>query len=350
MMKPIHLRFDPQILKYKGIVGTGGIGSGKFFVLNGNNTLGREESRGGHFMDVRDYCKQHIILYYVLKLMGPSFSVLPVGRIGDDDTGRLLYDELTTDGFNMKLIDKVPGKGTLFSFCFFYPDGSGGNLTTDDSASSQVDPDFIGKAIPDIQRLEKEGIILAAPEVPLEARKKLLELGKQYGLFCTASFTTGEIKQAMDEDFLKYTDLICVNMDEAAEVAGMRLEKRGSEVIVKSCIEKLRSYNISILAAITDGSQGSWFWDGHRLNRFPAIKTRSVSTAGAGDAFFSGLLCGIAIGLHLFEAQQLATLVAGVSVTSPHTINKDIDRYSLKKFMKNSDTLFSGSVIRLLEG
>jgi len=249
----------------------------------------------------------------------------------------------------MKWIEKVPEVSTLFSFCFFYPDGSGGNLTTDDSASTLVDAAYIEKAIADIRQLGSEGIIMAAPEVPLEARKRLLELGKRHGLFCSASFTTGEMKQAVESGILKYVDLLSVNLDEAAEAAGIQTEKTGAEIIVRSSIEKLKSHNSCIRAAITSGKQGSWCWDGHRLNRFPAVITTAVSTAGAGDAFISGLLCGLALGLHLFEAQQLASLIAGLSVTSPHTINKEIDRRSLNTFLHSSGITFSESVIKLLE-
>ena len=348
-MKPEHLKFDPHKLRYTGIIGTGGIGSGKFFALNGNHTLGREESRSGHFMYVRDYCKQHIILHYILTLLGPSFTVLPIGRLGDDDIGNILFEEMKRDGFNMKWIGKVPGVSTLFSFCFFYPDGSGGNLTTDDSASTLVDAGYIEKAAADIEQLGSEGIIMAAPEVPLDSRKKLLELGKRHGSFCSASFTTGEMHQAMESGILKYVDLISVNVDEAAEAAGIQPEKTGAEIIVRSSIEKLKSYNTDIRAAITSGKEGSWCWDGNRLNKFPAVKTTAVSTAGAGDAFFSGLLCGLALGLHLFDAQQLASLIAGLSVTSPHTINKEIDRRSLNTFLHSSGITFSESVIKLLE-
>ena len=52
-------------LRYRALIGVGGIGSGTFFALQGNETLGREESRLGRFLDRRDYCKLHIIAHYV---------------------------------------------------------------------------------------------------------------------------------------------------------------------------------------------------------------------------------------------------------------------------------------------
>jgi sugar/nucleoside kinase (ribokinase family) len=345
-METSHLKFSVEKMRYKGIVGTGGIGSGRFFIMNGNHTLGREESREGHFLDKRDYCKQHIILHYLIKLLGPSFSVIPVGRLGDDDTGRLLYEEMKNDGFNMKYIEIVPGVSTLFSFCFFYPDGSGGNLTTDDSASAGVNSEFIEKASGEIRNLGSKGIVLAAPEVPLEGRKKLLELGKEYGAFCSASFTSGEIKKALDEKIMSNVDLLSINLDEAAAL--ILPAENDNDKVVKSAVRQLEKSNRNILVAVTGGINGSWCWDGRELHRFPAVRTTAAGTAGAGDAFFSGLLIAITLGLPISEAQQFATLLAGLSVTSPDTINKDADRITLRAFLETSGMRFCESVHELL--
>jgi len=344
-----ELKFDPHGLRYTGIVGTGGIGYGKFFMLNGDHTLGREESRSGHFLDVTDYCKQHIILHYIKILLGTSFSVIPVGKLGDDDIGQILFSEMSETGFVMNRVEKVPHGSTLFSFCFSYPDGSGGNLTTDNSASAQVDKDFIEKAGTELEKLGTKGIVMAAPEVPLCARQKLLKMGKQHGLFCTASFTTQEINNVLDVGIMTNVDLIAINIDEASAFAESLVNKTDTASIVQSAIRKLQILNENIMVSITAGKQGSWCWDGLHLNSFPAVKTEVISTAGAGDAFFSGILCGLALGLHLFDAQQLASLVAGLAVTSPHTIHKGVDRYSLYKFLHTSDLTFSEIVIKLLE-
>jgi ribokinase len=343
------LNYDPGCLNYQGIIGTGGIGSGKFFVLNGNSTLGREESRSGHFLNVTDYCKQHIILHYIKALLGQSFEVIPVGCVGDDDMGRILYNEMAETGFDMDLVEKLPGISTLFSFCFYYPDGSGGNLTTDNSASARVDQAYIEKAIPKAEKFGSKGIVLAVPEVPLGARHKLLETGKNNGLFCSASFTSEEIVTALKEGMMRNTDLIAINFDEASAMTGKRMDRTDIKSVIRSAIQILFENNNDILVSVTAGKEGSWTWDGKVLNFLPAIKTHAVSTAGAGDAFFSGILTGHAIGFHLFEAQHLATLIAGLSVTSPDTIHKGIDRCSLYRFMCTSGIKFSDAINRLLE-
>jgi ribokinase len=349
MMNRKKLNYKPDELKYSGIIGTGGIGTGKFFRLNGNHTLGREESRSGHFLDVRDYCKQHIILHYVKTLLGPSFPVIPVGQVGDDEIGNQLMKEMQETGFEMDHILKTAGLSTLFSFCFSYPDGSGGNLTTDNSASANVDTALIEKVRDTLKVHGSKGIIMAAPEVPLEARYKLIETGKQFGLYCTASFTTGEMPEAIGTGIMKHLDLLAINMDEASSIVRDQSPETDKISRARQAIQILHKENRNLKVSITMGKEGSCCHDGAALNYCPAILTKPVSTAGAGDAFFSGLLCGVALGLHLFEAQQLATLVAGLSVQSPDTIHHGIDRASLFRFYSLTQPAFSDKIIKLIK-
>lgn len=347
-MKARALNFNPRNLRYTGLIGTGGIGSGKIFKLQGNHTLGREESRNGHFLDVKDYCKQHIILHYVQVLVSPGVSVMPLGKVGDDEIGIELLKEMKQIGMDTTRVEKVTGNSTLFSFCFQYPDGSGGNLTTEYSASSKVDTSFIDKVGIVLKEFGNKGMVVAAPEVPLLARKRLLQLGKEEKLFCSSAFTTGEIKDGLDAGMLSNLDLIALNLDEASAFARIAVEKADLESLVSSAIHELQSYNSNIQVCVTAGNQGSWCWDGQLLNRFPAIHADAINTAGAGDAFFSGILCGLALDLHLFDAQQLASLLAGLSVTSPHTIHWGIERNSIQQFMLASDQDFSDVIKSLL--
>jgi sugar/nucleoside kinase (ribokinase family) len=252
-------------------------------------------------------------------------------------------------GFNLQYVQRAANASTLFSFCFYYPDGGGGNLTTDNSASAQVDAACINQALHAIEILGSAGIIMAAPEVPLNARYSLIELGKQHQLFCTGSFTSEEIVQAYNSGIIEHMDLLAINMDEAAALSGLDLEQTDPSFIVLEAIKRLQQKNKNILVSITGGKSGSWCWDSTSINHFMATDSKVKSTAGAGDAFFSGLLCGIATGLSFFEAQQLATLVAGLSVASPHTINKEICRQSLYDLIESSTYKLSPKILSLFK-
>jgi len=329
------LRVDPNRRRYRALIGTGGIGSGLFFALNGNHTLGREESRSGRFLDRMDYCKLHIVAHYVHTLMGADFITLPIGKVGDDEPGRRLLDQMAEAGLDLRYVHTLLKEQTLYSICLVYPDGSGGNLTVDDSACARVDPTFIREAEADFDRFAGQGIALAMPEVPLAARTELLRLGTQYRFLRAASFTSGEMAQVRDSDMLTHVDLMAINIDEAAILADVESGQE-PETVVEGVLELLRRIQPSMMVSITAGMHGSWTWDGGMLAHIPAHRVEAVGTAGAGDAHLSGILAGLAAGLSLGEAHELGALTAALSVTSPHTINVDIDRQSLKAF---ADTL-----------
>lgn len=311
--------------KFSAMIGVGGIGAGVFFAIRGNATLGREESRGGRFLDRRDYCKLHIIAHYVKVLSRSDFEVIPIGKVGDDDVGHKLLREMSEIGLDLRYVEVSPGDSTLFSFCFVYPDGTGGNLTTDDSASSKVDPDFVFRATPEFRRLGPRGIALAAPEVPMDARRALLKLATEHGLFRAASFTSEEIASTVGSGLLRKVDLLAVNRAEASVLAGLP-EDSEMQRIVQLAVDRAVSANPEIAITITGGCKGSWSWDGTNIIHVPALNVEPVSTAGAGDAHLAGVLVGLAEGMGLAEAHKLGAVVAGLSVTSPHTINKNVTR------------------------
>ncbi len=334
----------------RAMLGVGGIGSGAFFLMNGDHTLGREESRSGHFIDRRDYCKLHIISHYVKVLLGEGITVLPIGKIGDDEAGQRLRKEMGIAGLDLRYIQTIAGTPTLYSFCFLYPDGSGGNLTTDDSACDLVGEEDISRAEADFALYRSSGIALAAPEVSMVARQKLLRMGTKYNFWRVAVFTSAEIVPAIENGLLAETDLLAMNRDEAAAVAGMQSwsEEERPQSIVDAALVRLRSINPKLQVTITAGGMGSWSWDGKNVTHMPAFPTDLVSSAGAGDAFLAGVISGETAGLNLQEAQELGMLVAAHAVTSPHTIDLQINRKSLGSFATKANLVLSGRVGQFL--
>jgi len=345
-MPPLNV--DLGHSRYRAMVGVGGIGTGIFFAVSGDRTLGREESRFGRFLDRRDYCKLHIISHYVRALLGPAFSAIPVGKVGSDDAGARLLEEMRQAGLDTRYVQVCPGRPTLSAICIVYPDGSGGNLTTEDSACSHVDRADVERAEPEFARFQGQGIALAAPEVPLPARHAALELGRRYGFLRVASFNSEEIVRALDDGWLAMVDLLAINLDEAAAVAGAAAEGKAPDAVARAAVERLSSLNPRLLVSITAGAHGSWSWDGENWAYVPALPAPVASTAGAGDAHLAGILAGLVAGLPLAEAQELGALVAALSVTSPHTIHKGIERDSLRTFADEVGVRLSPGVVALL--
>jgi ribokinase len=242
-----------------------------------------------------------------------------------------LIKEMGSAGLDLRHVQIIPGMQTLYSFCYLYPDGSGGNLTIDNSACNLVGAEEVSRAETDFNAFQSHGIALAAPEVSLAARQKLLQMATQYSFWRVAAFTSAEIEPAIEMGLLAETDLLVMNRDEAAAVARIRSTASDGDLqpIVEAALARLIAINPAQQLTITGGRWGSWSWDGKNVQHLPAFPTELVSTAGAGDAFLAGVIAGRTAGMNLPEAQELGMLVAAHSVSSPHTIDPQVNRKSL---------------------
>lgn len=347
-MNNTSLNIPHENRRFKAMIGTGGIGAGSLFLLSGNHTLGREESRGGKYLDARDYCKLHIIAHNVKVFLGSDFPIFPIGKIGDDDVGRSIYREMEQAGLDMQYVRYSVNDRTLFGFCFLYPDGTGGNLTTEESACTKVDPSFIETATPVFSKYAGNFISLSTPEVPLAARNKLLELTREYKGFSVASFTSGEMAEAEDKGMLGLVDLLAMNLDEASALTLVDAERTKPQAIIEKTINEMKKINPSAILSITFGKQGSWSWDGKNLSHVPIFPVEVKSSAGAGDAHIAGIIAGLSAGLTLQQAQILGSLAGAFSVTSQHTIHPEMNRKNLRQLALRSHNEIEPFLLKLL--
>ncbi len=324
------------------VVGTGGIGTGVIYRLEGNATLGREESRPAERMPGRDFCKLHIILHYVARLLpqlGVSARVCPVGAVGDDAEGRALRKLMRAEGMDLGLVRTVKGGRTLFSVCFQYPGGEGGNLTEKRGASRLVSAREVSRAEARLRCAGERGIVLAAPEVPLAARHRLLAIGRRHGAFNAASFVADEMSE-LKPAHLRRLDLLSVNREEAAALAGISA-RRGPLRIARRCLGKMSDAGARARLVMTCGRDGAFAGEGGKIEMLPALRVKAASTAGAGDAFLSGVIVGRAMGLPFTAGNgascaALGRVLAAMSVTSPDTIHFGVNARSLRAFARSS--------------
>jgi sugar/nucleoside kinase (ribokinase family) len=342
----------------------GGIGAGIFFALEGSHDLGRNESRPGRLLDVRDYCKLHIVAHYPTVLLGARpegapFLVLPVGKVGIDETGLRLRAEMSQAGMDTRFVDAVPGLPTLLSVCFQYPDGSGGNITTVDSAASHLTTKDVDRALP---WLDAGTIALAAPEVPLAIRLHLLRRATERGAFRAASLTSAEVADARRGGLFGLVDLLALNQDEASALVGSPFPGESEAPFLARCAE---AAGASVRLVVTAGARGAFAYDGTAWAHAPALAVPVASTAGAGDALLGGVLAGLAAGLPfvshgprraslaerpLASAFDLGVLLAAFKVTSPHTIPPGLTPAVLSGFAAGHGLVLSGGLRPLLAG
>jgi sugar/nucleoside kinase (ribokinase family) len=344
------LRIDDDS-PFKQLIGVGGLGTGVFFALDGDHTLGRNESRLGSLLDVRDFCKLHIVSHYVAKLLAPDqgqFAVRPIGKIGDDSAGGFVLSEMRRVGMDTSFVKAVSGKPTLFSVCFQYPDGTGGNITTSNSAAATLSEEDIDEAWSLVHSVGPKAIALLVPEVPLISRNRFLRLAKQAGAFCASSFAFGEIAEARRLGMFGNLDLLALNEEEAAEFAGESQVGGSSQTFVQrlACLVTARYPQLKVVISV--GKDGAYCVDSSGWSYSPAPKMDVVSTAGAGDCLLGGILAALASGiplrstrgkdqerLRLASALDLGVLLASYKVSSPHTIHPDASLDNLVRFARD---------------
>ncbi|HXK12453.1 MAG TPA: PfkB family carbohydrate kinase [Vicinamibacteria bacterium] len=348
--------------RYRRLVGVGGIGAGIFFVLEGTHELGRNESRPGRLLDVRDYCKLHIVAHYPAVLLGARpegspFLVLPVGKVGIDEVGLRLRAEMSQAGMDTRFVDTLPGRPTLLSVCFQYPDGSGGNITTIDSAAALLAAKDVDRALAWVDR---ETLALAVPEVPLAARLHLLRRATERGAFRAASLTSAEVAEARQAGLLELVDLLALNEDEAAAIAGVPFPAGAETSFLRRCAE---ATGAGVRLIVTAGARGAFAFDGESWTQARALPVPVVNTAGAGDALLGGVLTGLAAGLPFLDhgsrragladrpltsAFDLGILLAAFKVTSPHTIPPGLSPAVLAAFVREHGLTLGAGLRRLL--
>ncbi len=363
-MAPLASRAAQAALQFDTLVGVGGIGSGVFLALEGNHLLGRNESRPARSLPARDYCKLHIVSHYLSVLLGsrPSrqpFHLVAVGVVGSDQLGMRLLAEMEAVGIDARLVDVVDSRPTLTSVCFTYPDGSGGNISPIDSAAALLTPEAIDRAESYLLAAGRRGIALALPEVPLDARHHLLNLGTRTGAFRVASFTSSEITSDLAAQMLSLVDLVLMNEDEVAAFTGQPADGAETALTLQACSDGLSQIQPKATIVVSAGQSGAFAFREGVWDHAPAPAVMVSNTAGAGDALLAGVLAayivgapfsvrrvpptgGVAKDLPIESAVDFGVILASYSVMSPHSIHPDVSFGSVAAFVDSIGRRYQG--------
>jgi len=343
-------QLEAQLRDCRLVIGVGGIGTGICFELQDNHDLGRNESRAGYLVDARDYCKLHIIMHYLATLLRSELPeravhLVPVGKVGSDAAGTQLLFEMETNGLDVEHIETVADAPTLFSVCFQYPDGSGGNITASNSAASKVTSEDVDRTRRLFEENRSRTLALAVPEVPVNVREHLIRVATEYGAFRVGAFTASELHALQNSDWLSLFDLIALNEEEASALAEDEFNPLAPDRFLERCSSTVRCSDKQTLIVITAGKHGAFGFDGERWTHSPAVSANVLSTAGAGDALLAGTLAALMMGApftneerfkEVNSALDFGCLFASYSTTSKHTIHPNAGLHDVHAFARAS--------------
>jgi len=160
----------------------------------------------------------------------------------------------------------------------------------------------------DARFLYFEGYMLTNPvarETVRTMSRKAAAEGVTVALSASDGFVMDEAREPVLELLEGPVGLFFLNQDEARHLTGANDPQEATA----------RRSEWSAISALTLGGEGSLLIRGSERIRIPPVEVPVVDTSGAGDLYAAGLLAGLAGGLSLEQAGQLASRVAAQVVS-----------------------------------
>lgn len=224
-----------------------------------------------------------------------------IGKIGDDEAGKLFLESLTALNVVPFLIQvKTP---TAQAICLITPEGertmrsflgAGQEISVDD-----LNPRFFNG----VQLVHIEGYTLLKEALT----QRTMELGKAAGAKISFDLGSFEVVKKHKDDIVdlltRYVDVLFANRDEVYMLTQLGPEK-GCQVLADIC------ETVVVLL----GAEGCLVARGAEQVHIPAYTVEAIDTTGAGDLFASGFLHGYLKGRSLSDCGRYGVLTGAAAV------------------------------------
>lgn len=231
-----------------------------------------------------------------------------VGRVGADEFGRAMRDQLGQQGIDVSHLWDDPDRPT--GTAVILVDDAGENAIVGVAgANLGLTPDDVRAAAP---LIESSRILLAPCETMIETVTEAFRIGHAAG--CTCVFNPAPARELPDE-LLRVLDVIVPNESELRTLTGRPTDTLDE---VGAAADSLRGRGPRT-AIVTLGPRGALVIGPDGRHHLPVLPMTAVDTSGAGDAFCGALVTFLAEGDSIVEAARRANAVAAMSVTRPGT-------------------------------
>lgn len=137
------------------------------------------------------------------------------------------------------------------------------------------------------------------------------------------------------KEFLKQTEVLILNQDEAIQLAMSDTETKGKNIDlnnIKNLLPIIKKYGPRI-AVITCGKNGAWAYDGEKTHYSAIVEKRErVDTTGVGDAFGSSFVAGLELfNGDIAKAMRLGIFNTASAVAAPGAQNGLLSKKDLNK-------------------
>lgn len=225
-------------------------------------------------------------------------------ELGDDEYADQFIKEFKKNGIDVSLCRKTPGNNTNVHAIIWH--------ASDRTIFSYHEP---RKYNLDLQKLVSEGkkpkwiyytsLAYGFENFQEDFIKWLNESGENGGKGVGIAYNPGSIMFAnmpKVHEFLKYTDVLFVNLEEALKILG---KTEDDNLRIEQIHKQLHQYGVK-MSVITEGSKGASVYDGVRLVEKSAILVKEplVDKTGAGDTYAASFLSALNYGKSIETAME----------------------------------------------
>ena len=247
-------------------------------------------------------------------------KVSMIGRVGSDDFGQQILQNLRAESVNTDKVSKDSETGT--GIALITVDAQSQNTIVVSSGANMN----CGK--PEIGHLESllgsVDCLVLQNEVPYEVNLQAARLARENKIpvvWDPAPFVTGT------QELIKHVDFLTPNQNEAELLANCEITDEKS---IHNAFLKIKE-STDAVCLITMGEDGVYFLSGPAINQIPSFLVESVDSVAAGDAFTGGFAVALSEGETLRSAARfgcasgaLATTKLGAQSAMP--FRKEVDQ------------------------
>lgn len=226
-----------------------------------------------------------------------GFQTGIVTRVGKDDAGAAVMHDLGQANVQLGQVKIIPKATTAYSTLLTTTSGERSVLVYRGASSSFENTDIAWK------NLNSSWLYISSLAGNVNLLRKIIAHAKKHGLRVALNPGNGELKHAADiRELIPSLSVLLVNKEEAQLLLGT------NEAEVPKLLHQLAAPDVHVI--ITDGHRGTHAYLNGQIWFARTTGAKSISRAGAGDAFGSGTVAGLMKGWPLDEALRLGTLNA----------------------------------------
>ena len=247
-------------------------------------------------------------------------KVSMIGRVGSDDFGQQILQNLRAESVNTDKVSKDSETGT--GIALITVDAQSQNtIVVSSGANMNCGKSEIGHLV---SLLGSVDCLVLQNEVPYEVNLQAARLARENKIpvvWDPAPFVTGT------QELIKHVDFLTPNQNEAELLANCEITDEKS---IHNAFLKIKESSDAV-CLITMGEDGVYFLSGPGINQIPSFLVDSVDSVAAGDAFTGGFAVALSEGETLRSAARfgcasgaLATTKLGAQSAMP--FRKEVDQ------------------------